>query len=149
LDLTIIMKSISPYKTFFLLVGLYAIFELIRHRGDFRDYQNMTQPPKGTLILGKKEGQWKTYYLNGQIAGIDHYRHDTLDGQSLVYAPNGNLRSKITHNMGLPIDSFLIYTEEGTLNVMRIYDSSGILIEDGITHNGIVVGSKKIPRSNP
>src|SRR5215216_4795769 len=70
-------------------------------------------PSKGAVVSGKKQGEWKTFYRNGKLARIENYYNDTLNGKFFSYAPDGMLRSKGTHKMGVIVDSFYLYLANG------------------------------------
>ncbi|PVH25403.1 toxin-antitoxin system YwqK family antitoxin [Sphingobacterium corticibacter] len=101
------------------------------------------------MIDGKKQGEWKVYYLNGQLKSLENYTNDTLDGKVFYYGPNGILRSKASYKMGVAVDSFIMYHTNGNINlaewrddrgksqgVFRVYYDSGQLSQIGTKKDG-------------
>ena len=87
---------------------------------------NETTKPKGQTVNGKKQGEWKTYYVaTGRICTIEHYFNDSLHGPSVTFNTNGNLYTKANYNMGQLVDSFIHYYPNGLPNYQTWYDSSG------------------------
>ncbi len=89
------------------------------------DFQHATRGAEGQVIDGKKQGEWKMYYLNGQLKSVENYTNDTLDGKVFYYRPNGILRSKASYRMGVAVDSFIMYHTNGNINTAEWRDDNG------------------------
>jgi len=84
-----------------------------------------TKPAVGLTINGKKEGEWKTHYTNRQIAKIENYHNDTLNGQLSYFDEKGNIKGKQFYRMGLKVDSSMMYFPNGQANLEEWKDSTG------------------------
>lgn len=84
-----------------------------------------TEDPRGKLINGKKNGEWVTYFVNGQLARVDNYRDDTLHGRQIHYTPEGFYKLRAIYKMGIKIDSFYSYNSNGQVNIINYRDSTG------------------------
>ncbi len=133
-----------------IVIAFIIVFLLLRNwKGMQWNFNNSTRESSGQTVDGKKQGEWKTYYLNGQLKEVKHYLNDTLNGQSIEYYPNGNLSSRATYKMGTSIDSFFLYHSNGQKNlqewkdsngheqgVFNVYAENGQLIQIGISKDG-------------
>jgi antitoxin component YwqK of YwqJK toxin-antitoxin module len=93
--------------------------------GYLQSRENETSAPTGSTIEGKKQGEWKKYYLNGRLARIENYYNDTLHGKFFSYAPDGILRARGIYKMGVIVDFFCTYNGNGTVNLQEWRDSTG------------------------
>lgn len=84
-----------------------------------------TKPSVGLTTNGKKQGEWKTYYTNGQVAKVENFRNDTLNGKSFYFDENGNMKGKLFYTMGLKVDSSIMYFSNGRINMEEWKDSVG------------------------
>jgi len=120
--------KIVRVTAFWVFVGyLYIhrddIFEDLRHM--MRESKWEQEEPRGTLIDGKKNGEWITYFTNERPAKVENYRNDTLHGPQIRYTPDGVLQFRGKYNMGMLVDSAFSYYGNGKLNYMHCYDSAG------------------------
>ncbi len=83
------------------------------------------QESKGQLIGGCKDGEWITYFKNGQLARLENYENDTLHGKQIWYTPDGHYNLRANYNMGVKVDSFFMYDSKGRLNLEEFRDSTG------------------------
>lgn len=86
-----------------------------------------TEEARGKLINGKRNGEWVTHFVNGQLAAVENYRNDTLHGPQIHYAPEGFYKLRANYRMGIKVDSFFLYTSNGQVNIMNYRDSTGTL----------------------
>ncbi len=143
------MKS----KHILIVVFFIALWFFTKGYKDFfHSYQNATHDPSGKIDNGKKQGEWKTFYLNGQLKVSSHYLNDTLNGSYLAYFPNGNPHFKWQYKMGVEVDTIIWYHSNGNVNlieykdslgrgqgVFRIYDDKGKLTQEGKYKDGHIV----------
>ena len=85
----------------------------------------MIQSAVGKTENGKKNGEWKSYYKNGQVAKIECYVNDTLNGTCSYFGENGEIKQKVSYNMGTTVDSFITYFQNGNPNLEEWKDSNG------------------------
>ncbi|MBS1755491.1 MAG: hypothetical protein JST34_15735 [Bacteroidetes bacterium] len=84
-----------------------------------------TKPPVGQTVDGKKQGEWKTYYTNGQIAKIENYLNDTLNGQLSYFDEDGKIKGRQFYRMGIKVDSSTLNFSNGHANLEEKKDSTG------------------------
>ncbi len=84
-----------------------------------------TNEPTGEMRNGMKNGTWTTTYTNDQIASVENYPNDTLNGPQRYYYPSGQLRIKSTYLNGKEIDSIVWYHENGHFQSREFKDSLG------------------------
>ncbi len=114
------------------------------------------EAPRGQLINGLKNGEWTTYFKNGQLASIENYKNDSLHGRQIHYTPSGRYNLRANYNMGIKVDSFFLYTGNGDLNLQefrdstgkpqgtfRVYDANGTIIQIGNYKDGKFDGEFK------
>jgi hypothetical protein len=83
----------------------------------------------GEYIDNKKNGEWKTYYKNGNIESIIYYNMDTLKSWNFFYI-NGQVKSTGTYS---------IYTSD----TIRRYNESNKLLYEGIYSFGKLTSWRK------
>ena len=64
---------------------------------------------------GKAEGEWKTYWRNGNLEITENYNNNVLEGEQKVYYKNGNLRSKGNVKKGQADGEWEYYDESGNV----------------------------------
>lgn len=73
-----------------------SLFGQTEHRV-FR-YPNDSISSEGTLLNGKPEGYWKTYYENGQLKSEGNRKDFQLDGLWLFYSEEGDTTLSVTYS---------------------------------------------------
>ena len=106
---------------FFLVVWVV----LKNYKSWYSDFQYLTKSPEGKTIDDKKQGEWKTYYLNGNLKTIETFKNDTLNGPSFSYNPDGTIRIRSTYRNGIQVDSLIMYHSNGTPNSAEWFDENG------------------------
>ena len=83
--------------------------------GDFKEYY-----ANGDLELegqydaeGKRTGVWKEYYESGKLREVYGFQSDKWHGEYVKYYENGKLEIKGTYNLDQPVDTFKRYDENG------------------------------------
>jgi antitoxin component YwqK of YwqJK toxin-antitoxin module len=79
----------------------------------------------GKLINGRKEGLWKIYDENGILREYNSYKNDTLNGPQITFDKNGKIYTKAHRKMGIFVDSFLLYYDNGQISNESWFNSSG------------------------
>ena len=110
----------------------------------------------GKLINGRKDGLWKIYDKNGILREYNSYKNDTLNGQQVTFDEKGKIYTKAHRKMGIFVDSFLLYYDNGQIRneawfnsvgreqgVYKIYHKNGQLSEIGYSVNGEPEGKVK------
>ena len=62
---------------------------------------NVVGKVQGKIIKGKREGEWLTYYKNGQLQLKDNYKDGKYDGELLWYDQYGQLKKKMIYKDGV------------------------------------------------
>lgn len=113
-------------KTVIIIIGFIGLWFFLKNfKSIYNDFKNTAFEPKGKTVAGKKEGEWKTFYLNGNLKSIENYKNDTLNGPKVAYGPNENLRAKYFYKMGIMVDSFIMYHSNGKINSLEWKDENG------------------------
>ncbi|MBK8291159.1 MAG: hypothetical protein IPK96_09630 [Flammeovirgaceae bacterium] len=74
--------------------------------------------------MGKKSGEWKYFYPNGNRNAIEQYTRGMLDGKILYFYPNDTLQGKETWVQGRLTDSAWYYHKNGALLRKGLYKAS-------------------------
>jgi antitoxin component YwqK of YwqJK toxin-antitoxin module len=127
------MDKRTKFKvTVITIVGVLVAFIYINRGQLIREFKFaqseiewQKEEPKGQLLDGRKNGEWMTYFKNGQIARLDNYKNDTLHGRQIWYTPDGQYNLRANYNMGIKVDSFFMYDGKGRLNLVEFSDSTG------------------------
>lgn len=108
-------------------INIILLFAILTMDGCFNPSKDNleTKRPIGTTINGKKQGEWKTYYINGQVAKVENYLNDTLNGQLFYFDEKGKIKGKLFYRMGVKVDSSKLYFPNGQANTEEWKDSSG------------------------
>ena len=80
---------------------------------------------KGQTINGLRQGEWRSYFSNGQLAEVKTFKNDTLNGVHIEYTPDGKFQIQEAFYMGTKIDTFKLYSN-GNLNLLEYRDSTGM-----------------------
>jgi antitoxin component YwqK of YwqJK toxin-antitoxin module len=87
----------EPYKQFSLngrdTVLKHGVYREFRMRGDSSTYL----VSKGNYNKGKKNGVFRSWYSNGQLAELATYKNDVLYGEKLTYYEEGGLKLKVVY----------------------------------------------------
>ena len=110
--------------------------ELIKSNIDGLYYEKFTDVPftgeitgkiQGNIVKGKKEGEYLTYYENGQLKYKSNYKEGVLEGEWLYYHENGQLRFKRNWKDGKKEGEWLYYHETGQLETTEIYKDGELI----------------------
>ena len=99
--------------------ALSAIFHYVNGvlEGEVIYYSVMTEDgtisSTGTMIDGKKHGEWKLYSNDGSVWSVRNYRNGLYHGELLNYWENGQLREKIDYVDGKQHGFMIFYDENG------------------------------------
>ena len=74
---------------------------------------------QGKISKGKREGEYLTYYENGQLKYKSNYKEGVLEGEWLYYHDNGQLRFKENYKDGKLEGEWLYYHDNGQLRFKR------------------------------
>ena len=149
-------KKTKLKVTLITIVGVVVALIYFRRESlisDFKREQRQIEweknEPQGQLINGHKNGEWKTFFKNGQLARAENYINDTLHGKQISFTPEGHFNSRAKYNMGVKVDSFFLYHSNGRINseefkdslgrmhgLFKIYDSNGQTIQIGQSIHG-------------
>ena len=70
---------------------------------------------QGKVIKGKREGEWLTYYKNGEVKEKSNFKDDKQEGESLRYYKSGELKNKNNWKDGKLEGERLYYYKNGQL----------------------------------
>ncbi len=100
-------ETVSPNDLVIRNGIFYKKFTDIPFIGDVSGQQN------GTIINGKRDGFWESYYESGQLNWKGSYKDDCLDGPWEYYYDNGQLSYKGNYIGGKEDGIFEHYKENG------------------------------------
>ncbi|WP_320053849.1 toxin-antitoxin system YwqK family antitoxin [uncultured Acetobacteroides sp.] len=83
---------------------------------------------KGKYEKNKKEGQWITYYPDGQTMYVENYKNNLKDGKANGYYPNKAVMYKYQYTNGRRVGAAVQYYSNGTLMEELTYSQDGKLI---------------------
>ena len=88
---------------------------------------------EGNYIAGKRNGEWKHYYLtNGKLRFKGNFVDDEPDGEQRFYYQNGNIKQEGKYAGGLKEGDWRYYDENGILIITIRYSSGNEINYDGI-----------------
>ncbi len=73
------------------------------------------------VVDGKKNGEFKTYYLNGQVEKFGYIIDNENMGEWKYYYPNGQMESKGSFKNNLPEGKWISYYQDGSIKCEGIY----------------------------
>ena len=77
------------------------------------------------LALGyqfeKKQGNWKTYYSNGNLRKKESFDNGKLDGRMIEWYQNGNKKIEGQFRKGKREGVFLFWEEDGSLHLKKSF----------------------------
>lgn len=79
---------------------------------------------EGTMLEGKYNGAYKTFYENGLPQCTCNYKYGKRDGKQLIHFENGQLNTEVVYNNGIP------------WNIIRSFDKEGNAVEIATLKNG-------------
>ena len=85
-------------------------------------------PIQGKIKKGKKEGEWLSYYENGQLKEKRNFKDGKLNSERLVYYENGQLSYKSNYKDGKQHGEEISYMPNNPLLFIRNYEDGK---EDG------------------
>lgn len=81
----------------------------------------------GTLMMqgsyhdGKQDGEWTTWYDNGQKNAIDHYKDGVQDGEHIGWYTNGKISAKGMYEDGKREGTWKRWDAQGFKNWEEVY----------------------------
>ena len=77
---------------------------------------------KGSKMDGKKNGEWISYFPNGNIQSICHFNKGVPNGSIIVYNENGSTLYRGNFNNGNKAGEWIFYDSTGTRIVKSYKD---------------------------
>jgi antitoxin component YwqK of YwqJK toxin-antitoxin module len=71
--------------------------------------------PNGAIYCRVQEDRKEYFYEDGVPKTVEHYKAGKLDGESVLYWPNGKVKRKCTFSQGVRHGLDQMWTEEGIL----------------------------------
>ncbi len=81
------------------------------------------------IFNGKKEGEYKYYYKNGQLASIYNYKNDNLEGERKTHYDNGQLYVVSNYVNNHKEGKYKRYSDNGQLKTICNYKNDTIECE--------------------
>lgn len=109
--------------------------------------KNEVKTTTGTLLGEQKEGVWKTYHRNGQLANLSEYRNGELIGVSIDFSEKGVSTGQVNHQFAN--DTVTVTDKQNPdLQNITIYGELGKLLQTGSTLKGEKTGVWRDFRAN-
>jgi antitoxin component YwqK of YwqJK toxin-antitoxin module len=77
---------------------------------------------EGSFANGKREGEWVSWFPDGQVWSKGYFKNGKRDGKSWVYHPNGQLYMKGEYKDGEKIGLWLVFNEDGIVIGKKTYE---------------------------
>lgn len=59
----------------------------------------------GSYVLGLKDGEWLSWYKNGNLRSVCNWKKGTLNGSAEYFAYDGQLKEKVVYKKGVLVTS--------------------------------------------
>ena len=116
-------ETVSPNDLVIRNGMFYKKFTDVPFIGDVSGKQN------GTIINGKRDGFWESYYENGQLNWKGNYKDDCLDGPWEYYYDNGQLSYKGNYIGGKEDGIFEHYKENGKFHKKEKWKNGKVIFK--------------------
>ena len=80
------------------------------------------------IFNGKKEGEYKSYYRDGQLEEICNYKNNNMEGEYKYYYKNGQIWGTRNYKNGKLEGEFIIYHENGQICEILNYKNGNLVI---------------------
>ena len=104
----------------------------------------ITGREQGSIKDGKFDGEWVTYYNNGQLFEKGEYKDGKEEGEWVIYSRNGLLITKGEYKDGKRIGEWVDYWTNGNLHTKGEYKDGKRIGEWVYYHQDGSFNSKKI-----
>lgn len=96
-------------------------------QGNWIIFKNRTTQKlqEGTYLKGKKEGIWKSYYVNGNIKSEISYIQGKKKGDARIFYENGNIAEEGTWMVDKWVGKYKSYYRNGKLSYLWNYNDLG------------------------
>ena len=78
-------------------------------------------------VSGYEEGNWTSYYENGQIKKEGNFKDGKEDGKWTYYYENGQIKEEVNFKNGEQDGKWTYYYEDGTLQKEEIYKDEELI----------------------
>ena len=106
-------------------------FDVVKGKknGIFKTYYLNGQLEKsGYLNNNKNEGEWKYYYPNGQLESYGNFKNDIPEGKWEFYYKNGIKKCEGDYKKGKQKGEWIYYDDKGEI-INKLFLNNGILID--------------------
>jgi len=140
-DCVVVLKNVKPSlnKTYF----WYKSNEIHQSKGgcsgdllhgDYvRHYITNELAEKGNFSYGLKKGEWKSWFKNGKLKTIAHWKNGELSGKYFLHNDSGELLLKGKYSKGERSGKWIDYVKKDTIRykkgvvfIKKTKDTSGI-----------------------
>ncbi|MEK6781952.1 MAG: toxin-antitoxin system YwqK family antitoxin [Bacteroidota bacterium] len=90
-------------------------------------YENGKKMTEGNFVDGKRIGAWQTWYAEGSKKSESNYLYDKLNGTYTQWYKNGKVKQSGN------------YIQDKRDGVQQYYDTVGLLLEEKLFVNGMLV----------
>ncbi|NQY30194.1 MAG: hypothetical protein HRT69_12080 [Flavobacteriaceae bacterium] len=173
-DCVVVLKNVKPSlnSTYF----WYKSNEIHQSKGDYsgdllqdkyvRHYITNELAEKGNFSYGLKKGEWKSWFKNGKLKTIAHWKKGELSGKYFLHNGSGELVLKGKYSKGKRVGKWINYVKKDTTRykkgivfIKKIKDTTLVKKEGLFTRvfkkknkdakkKGAVKKTKKTPNEN-
>jgi len=122
-DCVVVLKKVKPSlnSTYF----WYKSNEIHQSKGDYsgdllqgkyvRHYITNELAEKGNFSYGLKKGEWKSWFKNGKLKTIAHWKKGELSGKYFLHNDSGELLLKGKYLKGKKVRMWIDYVQKDTI----------------------------------
>ena len=81
----------------------------------------ITGKNQGSIKDGYQEGEWVSYWSNGQLMSKGEYKDGKEEGEQFFYYDTGELFYKGEYKDGKKVGEWVVYNRDGTLSYKETY----------------------------
>lgn len=105
-------------------------FQVVKGKknGSFKTYYLNGQIEKsGYIINNDNVGEWKYYYPNGQIESRGNFENNIPEGKWVSYYKDGNIKCEGKYKNGKQDDNWIYYNENGQIINIKLF-KNGVFV---------------------
>lgn len=106
--------------------------------GEYRVYVNDTLNLHAFIKDFKRDGNWKTYYKNGNLQSLIAYREGKMDGVMKFYYNDGQIKFEGLNKENEPVGTRNSYYQSGEIYEKDYYENGVFVKQEVFDRNGTI-----------